>query len=163
MKIALTNTDWSIIRSLQRDPRISYDRVSTELRLSSRTVKRRLERLVEGKALTTSWTANMKALESTSVGLLVFYANPKHRGEIDERILSRFDDCLFRAELVNKDYGVFSLLITNVAKVQEISAWMKELPGVSSYSVDLLEERVEVWETFHELLEKKLAQIQMLA
>jgi len=156
-----SKTDWEIIRSLQRNPRKPYDLVSKEIGLSARTVKRRLEMLVKEKAIVTVAAVDSSAIDGTMVSLLVFYTTPEHRGEVNERILSFLDDCVFRAELTGGSHGFFNLIVTNIARVQEISRWMRDLQGISSYRMDLVEEFIQLPKTLGELLEKNLAQIQM--
>ena len=162
-KIKLSKTDWSIMKSLQKDPGKTYAVVSRELGISSRTVKRRLERLVDAKALTLTWSYDLKAVDGTVVSLTVFYANPEQRAEINQRILSHFNDCLLRTDFNNKSYGVFNLIILNIAKTHEITAWMKEQPGVSNFRADVIQDLIYLWEPFQEMFDRKLAQIRVLA
>ncbi len=162
-KITLSEIDWKIIKSLQQSPSKSYKLISSELGISSRTVKRRLSRLVEGRAVIVLPRINQRAIDGTVVDLLVFYANPERRSEVDQKIVSRFDDHLLRAELVDKNHGLFNLIITNVATAHQISSWMKEQSGISRYRVDLVQDRIEQYGVLSELVEKKLAQIRLAA
>ncbi len=161
--VTLSKSDWKIMNGLQQNPSRPYKQISRELGISSRTVKRRLSRLVEGRAVIVLPRINQRAIDGTVVDLLVFYTNPERRTEVDQKIISRFDDYLLRAELVDKNHGLFNLIITNVATAHEISSWMKEQPGVSSYRVDLVQDRIEQYGVLAELMEKKLAQIQLAA
>src|SRR5712692_6581095 len=49
--IELVHTDWKIIRAIQTDPRRSYSVISREVGRSQKTVKRRLQRMIERMAL----------------------------------------------------------------------------------------------------------------
>jgi DNA-binding Lrp family transcriptional regulator len=160
-EMKLSKTDWRIVGSLQRNPRKPYNLISREIGLSTRTVKRRLEKLVEGRAIITVAAVDSGAIDGTMVSLLVFYTAPKHRGEVNKRILSYLDDCVFRAELNAENHGFFNLILTNIARVQEISRWMKDQQGISSYHVDLVQEFIQLPKTLSELLEKNLAQVQL--
>jgi hypothetical protein len=126
-------------------------------------VRRRLERPIEGKAMRAVWTVDLNAAEGTLASLLVFYTDADHKGEVDGRILSHLDDCIFRAELGDPRHGFFNLIIANIARVQEISRWMREQPGVSSYRVDLVEEFIQQQEALSGLLEKSPARVQLHA
>jgi DNA-binding Lrp family transcriptional regulator len=160
-EMKLSKTDWEIVRSLQRNPRKPYNVVSKEIGMSTRTVKRRLERLVKERAIITVAAVDSGAIDGTMVSLLVFYTSPEHRGKVNERILSYLDDCVFRAELTAESHGFFNLIVSNIARVQEISRWMRDQRDISSYRVDLVQEFIQLPKTLGELLEKNLAEIQM--
>jgi DNA-binding Lrp family transcriptional regulator len=162
-RMRLSETDWEIIRSLQENPRKPYHLVSKELGLSSRTVKRRLERLIEGKAISAVTAVDLSVIDGTVVSLLVFYTSPERRGEANKRVLSYLDDCILRAELGNKDHGFFNLIISNVARIQEISRWMRDEPGVSSYRIDLVQEFIQLPEALSGLLEKRPVKMRLRA
>jgi len=162
-RIKLSSTDRDIIRSLQKNPRKPYNQVSRELGLSTRTIKRRLERLAKGRAIVVVAAVDSRAIDGTLVSLLVFYSNPEHREEMNERMLSYLDDCVFRAELTAEDHGFFNLIVSNIARVQEISQWMRDQQGISSYRVDLVDEFIQLPKALGELLERNKPQIQMPA
>ena len=161
--ISLTKTDWNIIRSLQKNPGKPYGQLAAELGLSSRTVKRRLSRLIEGMALGVIPNFNMKAIDGTLVNMPVSYSSPKQNREASEKILGRFDGRLVRADLTGENHACFNLIITNVAETEDISKWMDEQSGITSYRIDLVQNHLEMWDAFHELIERKLGQIQVLA
>lgn len=158
-EIALSRTDWNIIKNLQKNSLRPYGPISNDLGLSSRTVKRRLERLVGAKALLVIPKLDLNAIEGTVANLVVGYANPEQRRKVDERILSHLENRLFRVDLNQRTHGFFMLILKNVPQAREISNWMKDLPGVERYRLDLFQERIELWESYHELVENRLAQL----
>jgi DNA-binding Lrp family transcriptional regulator len=62
----LLETDWEIVKALQRNPRRRYDEVAKQVRLSPRTVRRRLERMVQGRAIFAVPDLNLKALQGVT-------------------------------------------------------------------------------------------------
>jgi len=155
----LTQTDWRIVKALQKNPRQSYPIISKEVGISTKTVKRRLKKMIEEMALFVLPSIDPKALEgATIVDLLVFYTNPESKTEVDKRIISQFDDLLIRAELGDTEHGFFNLIIGNISKAKEILAWVKEQPGVRSAFIELVQDRIELHESFTELVDKKLAE-----
>jgi hypothetical protein len=52
----------------------------------------------------------------------------------------------------------FSILITGVSQIREIVDWMERHDGIKSVHLDLVEERVELYDTFSRQVEKKLEQ-----
>ncbi len=157
--INLSKTDWNIVRTLQKDLRKSYNAVSKELGLSSRTVRRRLATMIQERALFALGSLNPEVLQGAIlVDLLVHYASPESRAEVDRKIISQLDDYLYYAGLW-VGLGLFNLIIPNISKAQEILNWVKEEPGVRSARIELQQERIELYEVLNEQLEKKFAQI----
>jgi len=160
--IELTLTDWRIIKAIQTDPRRSYSVISGEVGTSTKTVRRRLERLIEERAVFVIPSLNPKALDGATIAdLVVFYANPESKTGVDNRIVSQFDSLLIRAELGDIEHGFFNLIIRNIFKAKEILAWVKEQPGVGRAFVELVQDRIEVYESFNEPVDKKLAEASM--
>ncbi len=156
-KIALSKTDWSIIKSLQNDPLRSHTLIARDLGVSGRTVKRRLDRLIEGKALIAIPKLDLSAIDGTVANLVVNYTNPEQRKEVEQQILSYLDDYIFRADLSQRTHGLFMLILRNVPQANAISKWVRQQAGVSRHRLDLFQERIEQWESYHELLNSKQA------
>ncbi len=158
-EISLSKTDWEIVRNSQRDPRKSYNEISKELDISSKTVKRRLERMVEGKALFVVWSANLEAFEGAILAdLRVIHDSIESRGGVDQKIISRLEDYLYYSGLW-KGLSVFLLILPSVSKMQEIVKWAKEQRGVSNARIDILLERIVLFEQSSEALEKKFQSV----
>ncbi|TLX97677.1 MAG: AsnC family transcriptional regulator [Thaumarchaeota archaeon] len=157
--IDLTPTDWRIIKAIQGNPRQSYSVVSREVGISQKTVRRRLQRMIEERALFAVPSWNPQALDGAIMAdLIVFYANPESKADLDNRIVSHFDKFLIWTRLSSIDHGFFNLIIGNISKAKEILTWVKEQPGVGSAFVELVQDRIEVYESFNEPVEKKLAE-----
>ncbi|MBI3022766.1 MAG: winged helix-turn-helix transcriptional regulator [Thaumarchaeota archaeon] len=160
--ISLSKTDWEIISNIHRNPRKSYIAVAKELRLASKTVKRRLARMIEGRALFAFWTSNPKLFKGAILAdLRVFHDSPESRAEVDQKIISQLDDYLYFAGLVFDNLGFFLLIVPSVTKMQEIVKWVKQQQGVRNARIDILQERIESYEQISKNIEKKLAQIQL--
>src|SRR5207245_8106312 len=147
--VGLSRTDAEIIRALARDPRKMYSAVAKEAGFSSKTVKRRLERLIEEKAVFVIPSMDPSALEGAMVAdLLVQYSGREGMGVVNRRILSELDDCVIRAVLGDPDYGLFNLIITSISAVRQIPTRVGSLAGVASARVDVVQNRLEM---YHEL------------
>ena len=158
-KIKLTATDWGIIRSLHRNPRKSYGTVGRELGVSSRTVKRRLQRMMNQRAVFILPSMNPRALEGvTQADLLVSYENPRSKAEIDGRLMTLWDDHLVRAEIGDREYSFFNLFVKNISQAQEVLDWVNGQPGVRSARIDLVEDRIESYAPLSAELDKRLVQ-----
>ncbi len=122
----LGKTDWGIVRALQREPRKPCAAIAKELRLSSRTVKRRT-RAAQGAVMST---------------LLVTYAMEQKR-EVDEKIGTHFATYLWHIFHM-LPYGIgdpllcgFNLILPDVGEAEEVLRWAKRLPGILGVRIDL--------------------------
>jgi DNA-binding Lrp family transcriptional regulator len=155
----LTKTDWEIIKAIQTNPRLSYSLISKEVGVSTRTAKRRLEKMIEELALFALPSIDPKALIGATIAdLVVFYANPKAKTQVDNEITAQLDELLMRAELGDVEHGFFNLVIQNISKAKDILTWVNALPGVRSAFIELVRDRIEAYGSFNELVEKKLAE-----
>ena len=154
-KVKLAVTDWRIIRSLHKNPRKSYGSVARELGVSSRTVKRRLQRMVDEKAVFVVPSMNPGALDGViQADLLVSHENPRSKAETDGKFMALWDDHLARAEIGDKEHSFFNLFVKNVSQAHEVLDWTKRQPGVRSARIDLVQDRIE----FYPLLSGELAE-----
>lgn len=160
--IELTHADWRIIKAIQVEPRQTYSVISREVGMSQRTIKRRLQRMIEGKALFVIPSWNPKALDGAIIAdLVVFYANPQSKADLDNEILSKFDEFLVSSRLSDIEHGFFNFVIRNVSKANEILAWVDEQPGVGEAFMELVQDRIEVYESLNEPVDKKLTEASM--
>ena len=160
--IELSHTDWRIIKAIQTDPRQSYSVISREVGMSQKTVKRRLQRMIEEKALFVIPSWNPRALDGAIIAdLVVFYGNPGSKTDLDHRIVSQFDKLLISTRLSDIEHGFFNLLIRNISAAKEILAWVNEQPGVGKAFIELVQDRIEVYESFNEPVDRKLTEASM--
>jgi DNA-binding Lrp family transcriptional regulator len=95
--IELGQTDWRIVKAIQASPRQSYSVVSSKLGVSEKTVKRRLQRMIQEDVLFVLPSLNPRGLSGAMLtDLVVFYANPGSKTDVDNRIVSKFDKLLIR-------------------------------------------------------------------
>jgi DNA-binding Lrp family transcriptional regulator len=155
-KAMLSETDWKIVRSIRKEPQRPYILISKELGLSSKTVKRRIERLTGEGVLFMVPRMNPKALEGVIIAdLLVSYAHPGSKEECERKIISHLDEQLVRAEVSNPEYGFFNVFLSNISKVDETLNWTREQSGVTGARLDLVQDRVELYEMFYGKLDNQ--------
>src|SRR6267143_2505651 len=160
--IELTRTDWRIIKAIQTDPRQSYSVISREVGMSQKTVNRRLQRMIEERALFVIPSWNPKALDGAIIAdLVVFYANPGSKTDLDKKIVSRFASLLVSTRLSDIEHGFFNFIIRNLSQAKEILTWVNEQPGVGNAFIELVQDRIEVYESFNEPVDKKLTETLM--
>lgn len=99
-EIRLDRTDLLIIKCLQSDHKKPYVDVAKSLGLSSRTVKRRVTRLIEHRALFIAPEIDLKSVTgAVCADLVVHYADAQVKKQLDARIAERYDDFMLRGGL----------------------------------------------------------------
>jgi DNA-binding Lrp family transcriptional regulator len=157
--IDLAPSDWRIIKAIQTNPRQSYSAISAQAGISMKTAKRRLHRMIQGRALFVVPSINPKALHGAIIAdLVVQYADPKAKADVDRRIVSQLEKLLLRAELLGTEHSFFNFVISNIAEANETLSWAKQQPGVQSAFLELVQDRIEFYEAMNEHVEKRLAE-----
>ena len=137
--VSLTHADWQIINALRPDPTISYVEVARRLGLSSKTVKRRLERLTQGNAIFFFPLINFTRLEGAfCVDLFVIYRDGRYKPEADRSIHTKFEEYVLRAGWGSQNHGHFEFVIPNISVAQEIVDWTRSLSGVKEVKLNFI-------------------------
>lgn len=156
----LTESDWRIIGSLQEDPWKPYQAISKELKISSKTVKRRVEALAKGAAVYLLADVNMRAVEGIiPADLLIFYENKsninsvvkdKTRLQIAEYL---GDQLLFFDPNFAPNIDHLALILSSISKSQEIQKWVSGREGVKQSDISILLDVFPKLRLFEELVE----------
>ena len=156
----LTESDWKIIGSLQEDPWKPYQAISKELKISSKTVKRRVEALAKGGAVYLLADVNMRAAEGIiPADLFIFYDNrsninsavkDKTRLQITEYLA---DQLVFLDPNFAPDMDHFGLILYSISKSQEIQKWAGEREGVKQSDISILLDVFPGLKLYEELVE----------
>ena len=156
-RATLSKKDWEIVLSLHRNPWKSFTKIGDEVGVSTATVKRRLARMDRAKALYLLVDIDPKATEgSLLTHLTVFYDDPARRPKVDAALLDGLREEIAFAELDNPDHGFFALMLRNVARVQEISEWLRDRPGIRRARVDILQDIIAFPQLHESFLERGL-------
>ncbi|MDQ3967062.1 MAG: AsnC family transcriptional regulator [Thermoproteota archaeon] len=163
----LTESDWKIIGSLQEDPWKSYQAISKELKISSKTVKRRVEALAKGAAVYLLADVNMRAVEGIiPADLLIFYEN---RSNINSAVKDKTrlqiaeylgDQLLFFDPNFAPDIDHFALILSSISKSQEIQKWAGRREGVKQSDISILLDVFPRLKLYEELIEDMIGQQQ---
>lgn len=151
--LRLGSLDWRIVRSLQENPNRSAPALAERVGLSARTVRRRLERLIEGSALFVVPRFHLEALEGSMADLAVFHETGASKSAFDQSALSKLTDSLIRAELHNPTFSFFNLILDNVARVRGLVDWAESKPGVDAARLDFILDRMELVDHMYRLYE----------
>lgn len=155
--ISLSKQDWVIIKSLQQNPLRSNTEVAAELKLSTRSVQRRISRLSRENAIFLLADMSPRSVEGRVVcGLLVFYAEGDNRYIVSGEIIEKIGDQMLFSETDSKDHAYFSLVAKNVAQANELLDWTRGRSGVRDARLDLVQDIISVYGLYDEQIEKLL-------
>ena len=163
----LTESDWKIIGSLQEDPWKPYRAISKELKISSKTVKRRVEALAKGGAVYLLADVNMRAVEGIILAdLLIFYEN---RSNINSAVKDKTrlqiaeylgDQLVFFDPNFDPNIDHFGLILSSISKSQEIQKWVSGREGVKQSDISILLDVIPRLKLYKELVEDMIGQQQ---
>lgn len=142
--VNLSDSDWGLIRSIRTSPWKQFVKISRETSLSTKTVKRRLARLVQGKALFLTLSIDPKVLRGAiPAELFVVFDSAEAKKRINSRILSHIDSYLISAQVGDPEHALYMLLLNNVSEATMYSRWIRNQMGVREAYLDLIQERLE--------------------
>ena len=129
------------------DARKSQTVVATELGLSVRTVKNRLEKLEREKAIVTFVDLDVGALEGTIPVLLLFsYRRPEEKSSVDQAILSEFSGNHLWARLTDAEHGYILIVLTSMSKLRQVEELTKQIPGVADAHTYIVRKSMTLFE-----------------
>jgi DNA-binding Lrp family transcriptional regulator len=158
--VSLSRSDWNIISQLEENVDKSLKEISEELQISTRTVKRRMAKLVKNNIIFTLASANVGAIrDAIMADLVVEYDSPDVRPAIDKMLLELLDPYYFSTGPW-ESYGLFALILPSISKSREILETVKGTSGIRSARLELVEDRYESYGYLRQAVDRKLATLQ---
>lgn len=156
----LSKTDHELIKILQGQPKKRLHLVARQLDLSSRTVRRRLQKLASQGAIFSGPALNLKAAEGVVFAdLLLVHDGSVPKDQLDTLVTSYLHEFIERAETLAPNYSFFNLVLPSTFKFQEIFDWVKRLKGVREARMGIIQEIVEQYARLNQLWEQKSAEM----
>ncbi|MDA4136799.1 MAG: AsnC family transcriptional regulator [Thaumarchaeota archaeon] len=150
----LTETDVAIIRALSKEAHKSYVLVAKELGLSTKTVKKRVDRLRKENTIFALPSLNVGRVRGLIPVLLSYaYSKDGAKGTVDRAITSHFEGSYLWAGYSDPENGFVMLSASSMVYVQEFLEWAKLQPGIVSARVDIPTEQFSFPEKLMERLE----------
>jgi DNA-binding Lrp family transcriptional regulator len=158
-KLKLTSSDWEIINTLQKsDPwKKSLSSVARETELSTKTVKSRIQRLVEEGAIYLLVSVNLESIEGfVPADLNIVYESPEYRDKVIDLVREHLGDMLVFADIEDKQHGYFALVVPSIARIRAIENWTKTCKGVRNARVEVLHDILSVRRFYDEQVRKSI-------
>ncbi len=128
--VTLTRLDRSILARLTQSGFSGYAELAQATHTSSRTVRRRVARLVRGSAVFSIATIDYRAIDGgIPADLQVVYASARHRLAEEERILQRLEPYLVFVGLW-PGFALYSMVLPKVSLLTELASRVQAVPGV---------------------------------
>ena len=135
MPVKIDDTDAAIIDLLRQNGRMSNREVGRALEISEGTVRQRLRKLTDSKAMRLGMVTDFEASGLAVGAFLRIKAAPGRAGEIAARIAS-LDGCTFVARTVGR-FDIIAVLVSNsrTCAAEVIDHDVKTLPGVLAVEI----------------------------
>ncbi len=158
--IRLSRTDWSLVKSLRKDPRKNYSAIARELNISVRTARRRIKRMIDARSFFLETVLNLKRMKGGVLCYLrVLPAEGRRGDELQRAVFSKVDKVgASRTILAHSDppVQVFVIYCDSVGEVSGILKRVRAIESVKEARADVLEERLSIHEWLDEQIEEKL-------
>ena len=153
MPVKMTVTDWQIIRLLLENAEKKMSEIASEIKVSTKTVNRRLNEMMNSRAIFIMPLVNLKKAGGISYHMIIQCEEGK-KSEVDDLVALRIDNLVFRASAAKNDL-IFGFNGTNVAEGNEILKWVKKLPGVKTVRMNIVEYVVHVYDWLSKEADKR--------
>jgi len=141
-ELTLTRTDWRIIQALRREGRGRLADVAHTLQLSTRTVKRRMIRMVEGNAFYLDPILNLGKVGGVRCRLLVT-SQASRKQAVDKAILAGLER-IVSTNTAPKEFSLFVAHLSNVGEIEPLIRWVRALKGVTAIRATIEVEHIHV-------------------
>ncbi len=150
----LGEVDVAIIRALSNDARKSAVVVAKELGLSSKTVRKRVDKLRREKAFFPFPVLNIEGIAGLiPVTMSYRYSNTGAKTSVDRAVLLDFEADYLTGSFADPETGSVMLRASRTSDIRRFSEWAKSQSGIASSRVDITTETMMFPEKLIEMLE----------
>jgi len=150
----MTRLDWEIVSLLLRDAERKLDEIARKLKVSARTVKRRLNMMMKETAIFTMPIVDLRKTEGISYQLRV-QSEHGRKSAVEKSVGAKIANLIFRSS-DSEDGSIFGFTGANVAEGNEILEWVRNQPGVKSAEMTITERVVQVFDWLESEVKKQL-------
>jgi DNA-binding Lrp family transcriptional regulator len=145
--------DWRLIKEVRRRPTSSYNELGRAVGISSRAVRRRLEKMISSRVITIIPRLDMKALKGgIAVDMMVTYSSADLKPVLDAKIASRIGLYAIRVGWGDELHGHFTFAALGIAAARDVSDWVRTLGGATVMKLDFIADVVGLPDAYDELI-----------
>jgi DNA-binding Lrp family transcriptional regulator len=154
--LKMKRTDWEIVKAFRKDPRRSPSEVADELRISPRTVKRRLTIMTENNSIFMLPELDYDRSPGVACDFLITCPDETKKSEVNKLMRGKRDRIVFSFTEAN-GFSIFALICLNLSESEEIHKWIKGMDGVTDVRVDIMRGNILVDHWLDQEIEKQLS------
>jgi DNA-binding Lrp family transcriptional regulator len=154
--VRMRSIDWKIVNALREDARKDLDEVSKSLRVSTRTVQRRLLVLKDGKAVYLAGAARVDAVGGLMSCFVVFCPDRPKKRAVDNAIHSNFSR-IGTSDFSPAEYSVFGMHCENPAQADRALEALRAMDGVRDASMHIMKELIIVQDWLRGEIDKHIS------
>jgi DNA-binding Lrp family transcriptional regulator len=131
--------DWMIIGALLKDADKKISTIARELKVSAKTVKRRVSMMMESSAFFLQPILDLKKVAGVLPCQLLVQCTEERKSIIDDLITSKFERIVFSLT-DSSTHSIFTIICMNLAEAQSISKEIEKEQGVTLVKMEIIED-----------------------
>lgn len=139
----MKRTDWTILKSLRKEARKSLVSVAEEVGASTRTVKRRFEKMIEENSFYLMPITSYEKSAVVTCSFTVDCPDNLRKKSADSLVMSRLHRVIF-SNTSAKRYSVFTVLCNNFGEAESIREEIAGVNGVAGVKMGVVKKVVHV-------------------
>jgi DNA-binding Lrp family transcriptional regulator len=158
IRFELSSTDWRIIKSLRYNAFKPLSKVAQELGLSTKTVRRRFERLIDNNAVVIVPVIRPGDVPNTITHVLLLYFKESQRKQALTEALRLFEDRYFLIDTTSEGNAMLGLVAQTLAETEENFIRSRKLEGVQNVKMLVLKETKDFSEWLDREIDRKIVE-----
>ena len=154
--LVMTATDWLILRSLRNGARRKLGVLAREARISAKTLNRRMERLVEGRAFYLDVKMDFQKMAGLAYMLVVHYGDRSWKDQVDAVVVERLGEAYQWSDTrSDPNYSLFSAFSGNFGEAEQFRQWVGTLNGISDVRMGVEQDRLTMGSWIDEVIQAR--------
>jgi DNA-binding Lrp family transcriptional regulator len=158
VRFELSNTDWRIIKSLRYNAFKPLSKVAQELGLSTKTVRRRFQRMIDNNAVVIVPVIQPGDVPNTITHVLLLYFRESQREQALTEALHLFEDRYFLIDTTSEGNAMLGLVAQTLAETEENFIRSRKIEGVQNVKMLVLKETKDFSEWLDREIERKIVE-----
>lgn len=154
--LRLRKVDWQIVTAIANEPRKMISEIAHDVKVSRRTVRRRIDLMTEGNAFFMLPTLDLKKITILPCNFMFFCPDQGKKRAVDALILSKREESIFFAHTSAVGHSTISLACANITEAEEIHNWIRTLDGVEDVRMAIFREIIPVYEWLDDEIKRHL-------
>ncbi len=158
VEISLSATDWQIIKALRYKAFKPLSKVAEELGLTTKTVRRRFERMTQNNAIIIVPLVNPADIPDTITYVMLLYPSPDRRDDVLEKAMREFNESYFLALTSSPGNAMLCLAARTLAETEDNLIRARKIEGMKDVKLLVLKEMREYTQWVDSAIERKIAE-----